>query len=537
MLYEQQDQVCGLPRGITMTQNTWGLFLITAAVPVVVMSCADHEQVAVVDVKAPLVLANSLVYLQPQAQRLVVVDAHDNKPQIRSVGLVGDEFATQVSADGTRVFVLDGSGNTLFAVDDGGEAVVSYPLGAPFSHMATSDDGAVAVAMFREGDAAGAVFQNANEIAIVDLKTPPGELNPARATIRSFGDAPDGIRISPAVTLGETQRRVALVQSVSHIAVVDLNYPLAKDVSVPLATVKSNTKIVADQIEFAVESSTEAGASQALWAFVRSRNAPDLYAMRIVDNPDATGDEATLSVTLNLYYSGDIPSDMHVLDAQGSPRVFLVNQGPQTVSFVDALTAEVVSLPLGTPISRALRTDADAEKDLMVVYDTSGASTVHVIDLSAVESSGKKAVASYKVASGVGQVIVLKGKTRAIVRYGNALSMLDLLTGDAVPFTGTGTIVGLAVSPNNQELFAATQVDGEGYLVRVDLTTLASTPIRLLDVPIAMSVMPGTGRVAVDLSQPGGLLTLWGTEPPTEKNAALLGGFLWTGLLDGEISQ
>ncbi|NUN13190.1 MAG: hypothetical protein HUU55_06090 [Myxococcales bacterium] len=518
-----------------MKTETRRICVIMAAL--VLTSCADHEEVASVDVKPPLVLANSLAYLQASASRVVVVDAHQNKPQIRSVQLVGTELDAKTTADGTRLFVLDSTGKTLHAIDDGGENSTAYPLGAPFSDLATSDDGAVAVTMFREGNTSGAVFQNANEIAIVDLKTPPGDTNPTHATIRSFGDAPDGVRISPAVTLGSTQRRVALVQSASHIAIVDLSQPLAKDVSVPLATVKNTTQIVPDQIEFAVESAGENGASQALWAFVRSRNAPDLYAMRIVDNPDASGTGATIAVTLNLYYSGDIPSDMHLLDAEGLPRVFLVNQGPQTVSFVNAITAEVFSLPLATPVSRAVRTDAGAEQDLMVVYEPSGASTVHVIDLTAVDSIGKKAVSSYKVTSGISQLIILKEKTKAVIRNGNALSLLDLLTGDAVPFTGTGNIVGLGVSPDNKELFAATEINGEGYLVRVDLTTLASVPIRLLHWPLAMSVMPGNGRVAVDLSQSGGLLTLWGTDPPTENNAMLMGGFLWTGLLDGEVSQ
>lgn len=55
-----------------MKTETRRICVIMAAL--VLTSCADHEEVASVDVKPPLVLANSLAYLQASASRVVVVD-------------------------------------------------------------------------------------------------------------------------------------------------------------------------------------------------------------------------------------------------------------------------------------------------------------------------------------------------------------------------------------------------------------------------------------------------------------------------------
>lgn len=502
-------------------------------------ACGDTDLTRAPSATGPFPLTRSLAWVDVGMQRVLLLDASSSDPRIRTADLPGVPGSALVPADRSRIVVPVPERELVVAVSDDGAATTrEWELGAPFDGLSLSDDGEAMVAFFRAGSSSG-VFQNASEVAVIDATAAQSADNPVRRTVRSFGTAPDAVLLSPEATLGGVKRRVALVRSVSHVAVLDLSDPASRDVSVPLVTPDSTVSIVPDQIVFAP-------GPDVLWVFLRSASSPDIFALRVTARADhAPGtDTASLSVSLNVFYSGLVPSDLMLLQTGASPRLLVVNKQSQSVAIIDAESASVQTVPVGASMTSAART-IETDRDLVLLWDAYGGLTsLRMLDLDALESGKGKVVTTIKVAKAVSTATPIEGRTQVVLTHASTyngtygadstLSVLDLQDGSVTPFTATGTLRGTVRAPNGPDLLLATEIQGKGWLVRLDLDTLHPTTIPLGRVPLSLALLPGAKRVAVDNGGGIGSVTLWRADQIDEEHGTTVGGFLLDGYLDRE---
>lgn len=495
----------------------------------------------------PIALRRSLAWVDEGLSRVVLLDASSASPKPRFFPLPERVGAPLIPADRSRLLIPVPTEEAVLSISDDGKGTTErWELGAPFDGLALSDDGLALVAYFTPYGGSG-VFQNASEVAVLDVTKPQGASNPVRRTVRSFGTAPDAVLISPPVKLGGTERRVAIVRSTSHLALLDMANPASRDVSVPLVTPDSAASIVPDQIEFAT-------GPDVLWAFVRAESSTDVFVLRVTARADyaAASDGPSLDVDLNVFYSGNAPSDLLVLEGGDSPRLLVVNSSSASVSIVDAVTAEVSSIPVGDPYERAVRT-VGGDRDLVLLWGRKYTTAIlRVLDLDAIEAGEGKVQWPVKVASSVTGVAMLEGRAQAVLAHGGAsgwddpygawpafsgatsLSVLDLVGASATPFTSTGEIRGMVRAPDGPDLLLATVISGEGWLVRLDLDTLHPTPIPIPGTPRQLALLPTAKRLVLNLGGGVGSVLVWDDDEVEEGGASHYAGFLLDGYLDME---
>src|SRR5262249_13052089 len=119
-----------------------------------------------------------------------------------------------------------------------GALAAAYAIGSPFDRIAVSPDNSIAIVYFSgSGPDAAGFFRNPNELAVVDLTRPPGPSNPVLKTIRPFGSVPEGISLSPPMTVPGTDgiaRTFAFILSANNLTVLDVSHPERREVSVRL---------------------------------------------------------------------------------------------------------------------------------------------------------------------------------------------------------------------------------------------------------------------------------------------------------------
>lgn len=526
----------------------------TLATPLVVFAalalaaCDDADRTPAPQVGEGIPLRRSLAWVDEGLDRVVLFDASSTTPKARIVDLPGRVGTPLVPVDRSRLLLpLPGDEAVLSISDDGKGTTEQWALGAPFDGLALSDDGEALVAYFTPTGSSG-LFQNASEVAVLDVTKAQSAKNPVRRTVRSFGTAPDSVLISPPVTLGGTERRVAIVRSVSHLALLDVANPASRDVSVPLTTPDSVASVVPDQIEFAT-------GPDVLWVFVRAAASTDIFVLHVAARADyaAGSEDASLDVDLNVFHSGKSPSDLLVLEGGAAPRLLVVNASSSSVALVDAVTAEVNTIPVGAQVSTAVRT-VGADRDLVLLWEsTYGSTLLRVLDLDAATAGGGKVTWPVKVASSVTGVVMLEGRTQAVLLHGNVngsddgyggwsegyvsasgLSLLNLVDGTATPFTATGSLRGMVRAPGGADLLLASIIAGQGYLVRLDLDTLHPTTIPLGELPTQLALLPTAKRLAVDLGGGVGSVLLWDDDRIEDGGASHYAGFLLDGYLDRE---
>src|SRR5678816_3429353 len=151
----------------------------------------------------PIPLKAQVAYVDSALDRVVLVDVGSDAPVVAHARIGRRAQYAVPSASRHQLFVLTRGEQAIHQgeIDEPPKlwvveaqhpgTAVAYEIGSPFDRIAVSPDGKLAVAYYSAGgmDADG-VFRNPNELAIIDLESPPSETNPALETIRSFGSVP-----------------------------------------------------------------------------------------------------------------------------------------------------------------------------------------------------------------------------------------------------------------------------------------------------------------------------------------------------------
>ncbi|MCX5743262.1 MAG: hypothetical protein NT062_12280, partial [Proteobacteria bacterium] len=518
------------------------LLLTLLALPALTACWEDDRPIAwdrARTVLGPIPLKTQVAYVDSALDRVTLIDLADDAPVIHH-SQVGRRAAYAIpSPDRHKLFVITRGEEAvhpgeidqppLFWVvntDEPTASPIAYSIGSPFDRVAVSPDGNTAIAYFSAaGPDEEGFFRNPNELAIVDLaKAPEDGANPVLETIRSFGSVPEGISLSPPMSiagaLDPDPRTFAFILSSNNLTILDVAHPTRREITIRLDL--GGQPVIPREVVFAPNTAS---------AYVRSDNARDVLQVILTPDPPARADANDFRPVLAELGAGGGPTDIAVYDNAAGKR-YLLAATPNTGELVviDADTAQFRSIPLADPIDRIVLFPTSATETLVphqALLASIGAklSRVHVLDLDALEDPLTQVrIEKIELDKPVRDVVPVPDRDMAMLVHDDArtvLGLLDIETRSTSPLLGVGKLDTYDFSPDGSHLIGATKnVSRVGFLA---LDNLHPTDFRLDDLPVRV-LSTANGKIFVDHGQPLGHATIIPSPKATRGEATVLAG-------------
>jgi hypothetical protein len=493
-------------------------------------------------VLGPIPLKAQVAYVDSALDRVTLLNLDDARPAIATASIGRRAVTAAPSPDRHFLFVVTRGEEAIHEgeidqapmfwvidTDHPKTDPIAYQIGSPFDRIAVSPDDHVAIAYFSAAgpDDAG-FFRNPNELAIIDLTQPPSDSNPTLKTIRSFGSVPEGIELSPPMTVPGTQdpRTFGFVLSENNLTVLDTSHPTLPEISIRLDL--GGDPVTPREIVFAPNSAS---------AYVRSDNARDVLQVLLqVNTQHAPGANDFLPQLAELGAGGG-PTDIAVYD-DASARRYVLASTPNTgeVVVIDADTAQFRSIGVSDPIDRILLfPSGDAPHKALFASIGAKLPRLWVLDLDNIQDPLTQAkLRRIDLDQPVRDVVPVPGRDLAMIVHDDnrtVLGLLDMTTESTSPLLGVGKLDSYDFSPSGSHLIGAT--DGVSRVGFVALDNLHPTDFRLDDPPVRV-LSTANGKVFVDHGDPTGHATIIPSPAATRDDAIVLTGFLTDHLLDTE---
>lgn len=494
----------------------------------------------------PIELKDRVAYVDTARDRAVIVDASAPRPAVRTARVgrnavfaapTPDRGMLAVLTRGEEA-VLDGQIDQeprLYLVDPTSTAApLEYEIGSPFDRLAIAEDGSVAVAYFSSGgfDADTGVFRNPNELAIVDLRAPPGDDNPTLRTVRSFGAAPDGVVLSPPMAVmgapDETAgpRVFAYVLAPNTLTVLDTANPGSREVSVRLDT--AGALVRPREIAFAPATGT---------AYVRSDNARDVLALLMTWEEPTSDTDNDFQLAAAELGAGAGPADVAVYDDLSGRRFVLAAMpGTRQVAVIDGDTAAFVTVPTPDAVDRVLLFPSGPNAVPRVAVLAALGQRVPRVHMLSLEGIHDELVPvdlrTIALEEPVLDIVAVPGAESAMIVHDDArtvLGLLDVRIGSVAPLLGVGRLDTYDFDDQGRFLVGATRDAARvGFL---ELGNLHPSDLPLDGPPARVFALTG-GAVYVDHGDPYGRATIVPEPGARRDESTVVSGFLLAGYLD-----
>ncbi len=510
------------------------------------------------DILPPVSVAGSLVYIDRPAARALVLDLQAAAPTTRRVPIGSDPVVTEARHSATdtprdEVLVLsrglrgergvapEPGSLSVIPVRSTGGAARRYTLQSPFNAISQTTDGRFGLAYFQPSTAAGRLLFNPNEVALIDLDAPPGEMNPRPRTVRSFGGVPNAVVFSPVMMVNGRPRTLALVYSDAYVTLLDLDNPGRAEITVRLTLPEDPRAVLPAQAVFDTEAAT---------IYLRASASNDIYALRLEPSTPADATANDFRPSINQLAAGQNPTDMALIGDPGSRQLLVVSPGSRDARVIDARANTTLTIPLEAAAQNILLFEGPSPREATVrpralLYSTTGNVTVvSFLELTDLEARRGQNVDTLQLGRAVSAAVPLTERGVVMLGHPNGgtggaagrLSLLDLGRRTAAPILAEVTLSGARFDDDRQTLWVAPRF-GE-RLGFIDLQTFRPGEVRL-DAPIS-DVIPlrgdamGRSRVAAVHPSPAGWVTLLDARAPRRETATSTRGFLLTDILDTE---
>ena len=491
----------------------------------------------------PVPLKTNIAYIDSALDRVTLLDLAESTTRITTKDIGRRAIHAVPSPDRHHLFVITRGEEAIhhgeidqppqfWALDtDPANDAVAYAIGSPFDRVAVSPDNSIAICYFSAAgpDAAG-FFRNPNELAVIDLNQPPSDTNPTLKTIRSFGSVPEGITLSPPMTVPGTSeaRTFAFILSSNNMTILDVSHPDRREISIRLDL--GGAPVIPKEVVFAPKTAS---------AYVRSENARDVLQVILETVPSAAPGSNDFRPVLAELGAGGGPTDIAVYDdASGQRYILAATPNTKEIVVIDADTAQFRSVPVADPIDRILLFptggDVPPHKALFASI-ASKTKRVYVLDLENITDpltqAGLRPIALDK---SISDVVPVPGRDLAMLVHDDnrtVLGLLDMETESTSPMLGLGKLDTYDFSPTGTHLIGATpSISRVGF---VALDNLHPTDFRLDDPP-ARVLSTQNGKIFVDHGDPLGHATIIPSTSASREDATVLAGFLTINLLDSE---
>lgn len=415
-------------------------------------------------------------------------------------------IAAFVAPDRHGLLVLDEAPAARWIPFDerGPLAPIELPLTARYGAAAFAPDGRRVV--LHAGDApTGAALVNPNQIALIDLD----RATVTERTLRSFGDRPAALVVSPRADIAGAPRQLAWALSDRYLALFDLEAPTAREVIVHLTLANDTRTVAPRQIVIA---DAEAG----LTAFIRADDADDIFALEF---PTPAPADTVPRPVLNQLPAGVRPSDIAVVTLAQGPRVFAIEPALPGISVIDPITAERIPVSTGVRVGRILPFTAprpEGGDGHFALAWRAGAQEVVFADLDHLAERRGRALTSLVLAGAIGDVHPIPGRRMAVATVAtDQLVVIDFDARTATPLTLAQGLRQLIVDPDGSRIYLLTGDD----VVALDVATLTAAVAPIPGGGDALLHLPAADRLLVaDTGDPLGHVTAL-PETPTDGEA------------------
>ncbi len=492
---------------------------------------ADGPYDDVLELSTPVATRASVTWYDAQHHELIVAVPADESLDVQRIPLGSESTRllwSRATVDGDALLMLlvpasdkqEDVEETLAIVPANGEGdIVELDVLAPFTSIALSEDGSLAVLYFGDAATTGGLH-NGNQVAIVDLVTGTARnltLNGFGGQVRSvhFTNHAAGVA-DTSIDVGGLRRELIAFLADGEVVLVDARDELADQVSV---TFRDATGF--DPSDTLLRVGNDMFDSPVL--FVRGATGTDVAMLTVIDKQDEATGAAGFTTQVSLVPVSATASDFTTFDGEAAPYLITTGGGSSSLEFTDIRTQQGFSVPLGGPTSNVALRDLDTELGVVqqAVAWQIGGTAVHTLRLDDIESAVGRTPDRLDVETGIEQLVMLDND-RALIGSGLVLYVLDFAQRQVTPLRSQVAFDPLTSSLDGNRLLLGTP--GQPWISSVDLTTLNPESM-VLDANIANFFhVPATSKlVAVHADQTGYLTVADAADPSRSTSYSVWG--------------
>ncbi len=471
----------------TRNLGALGLSAVLAAVTACGSRDAFWDEPADGYATASLELAKSVVVLDEGAHRALLLSVPDASLGLQTHALpVGSNVtALAASPDRKRAYVLArGASERLETTDERPSLTViadgpvpsverTYSLTDPVANLVVDPRGEW-VALY----GADGVVDNPNELILVPVTT---DGPPVTKTVRSYGARPRRLTFTDPLDLPGGTRRLLVVETDSHLGVVDLANPSGPELTLRLPDDGGTGSWRPEEV---VASAGEPNDPNDARLAVRLQGRSDILVATL---GPATEAGRGFSLSLSIADAGGVPTSLDFVSTDGGPRLAALVPSRSDAVLIDLSTSVVQRVALPRPFTAMARVTADLSKgpdaaDVALLWGAGASHDGAVAFWALGRTTGKpyRSVESLGLGAGVSGVRSIPGSTYGHLKLleteaGESFYVLDLDTQTSSPLltNSYGSVV--KVSSDGERVWALGQ--GQSSFGMLALDTLHPTSI------------------------------------------------------------
>jgi hypothetical protein len=354
----------------------------------------------------------------------------------------------------------------------------SFEVTSPYDRVTVSPAASV-VAMYYSENAQGtddALLVNKGEISFLDLATDKGTLT--TRVLPTYGGAPLGVDVAPAVDLGGKKRQLAFVRWNSFISIVEIGKEGIAPIKVPLKPPDSEIPVYPAPIQFMLDGAM-------LRAFFLAAGTQDLYMLE-VDVAKLKAGGAGVSINVFPTASGAVSFTPFVA-ADGTLTIAVPCSSARKVAIVRPVSSEVILYSVDI-FPQAVRVFKLPDSDLQAafVYNSAGSdNSYYFVELDALKEKKSKAFHFYSLPSAINRVYLLGDLQNFLVFHSSGASPMSIVSaadGSVVSLGGGDLVITNEIfSKDLNRMFALAGKSGTTYAVAYDFTDVGQLSGRYLD--------------------------------------------------------
>ncbi len=521
------------------------LIIVALAAALTAAACGGRAELWSTELKVlgPYKVGTTAVWIDTTRGKLFALYPGNGSPEVKSARVKRNAVFVMASPDNKALLMLSAGVDALrkeqtpekpglskISFSGGPKVEQFYPMTGALNRLAVSADGRHAVGFNVSTSGGDGVFRNPNEIAIIDLSAAPASgTNPRMRTLRSFGNNPVGVTMSPEMMVpasGGSKRTLAVVLADNQLNLLDMSHPERAEITVPLTTLGSSASVQPREVLF----STATGS-----IFVRATGAQDLYALQLVGKTATGTKQNDYLPVINQPGSGKTTRDM-VLVTDGGKDLILTANASKDLSLIEAATSRASVITVGDEVDTILTLPPKAPTIALIYSRAAPVARMHFLTLKDLGKNLGKNLTSRTLNRAVHQVVASADGKHAMVVHNDTrtvISVLDLGQHHTIsPIQGQVALNSYDFTSSPYLVGASPSLPQLGLL---DLTNLHPRNLRLDHTP--EKVLALGDAVLVDHGAPEGRVTVV-PHPKAERDQCQeLWGFLYEGLLDTELTD
>lgn len=492
-------------------------------------------------IKGPYALYDRILFINETFKDLITIKFSESEDiffEISHSPFEGIFSKYQISKDRKILYALSRENKKFFVYATGKGDFSEIILQSGFNDFVISEDESLALFFFSSKMelSFSEIFTNTSQVSLLNLKKDLGENNPWIKGIRSTGEIPDNITISPKFFAGGKERRIALIELPSQIFILDLMEKDDKEISIPLTPPHSKYILHPVKRKFYVDGET-------LILYLLTTNSQDIFEIKFQHNPQGEGKEDTnFTPSINQFASGGNPVDVISFNGKdGNIKILSLNTYPKDAVYIDSKTGIKIPIPLDSPADNIIYfevKDGEKEGKYALLYRF-GFGDFYILNLDNVEEKKGKALLKKITKKSIASIMPFKEKTQFLLFFHNSfynfiegLSIYDFNKDNFTSYGSTGKINSFLILEEKDSIFLTGIYTYFPYLSILSMKNYLSIPLIIDKEATNLYYIAGAKKILLDHGEKYGDFTVFDERKFERKYGLRIKGFIFDSIMD-----